>query len=174
MHGSNYLNSDGEAMRYVEGSNQIIPGLESRMKGLKKGDKKEITVPAAEAYGQREEKLVIEVPLDQFPANQKVTVGLEVEIEVAENYFHPFTVTKLSKSSATLDGNHELAGMDLFFSVEVKEAREARERARREHEAELKRKVEAQRRLQTIRTLQELIQKNQISKEELEQLLKSS
>jgi len=57
---------------------------------------------------------------------------------------------------------------------QVKEAREARERARREHEAELKRKVEAQRRLQTIRTLQELIQKNQISKEELEQLLKSS
>ena len=128
--------SDGEAMRYVEGSNQIIPGLESRMKGLKKGDKKEITVPAAEAYGQREEKLVIEVPLDQFPPNQKVTVGLEVEIEVAENYFHPFTVTKLSKASATLDGNHELAGMDLFFSVEIKEAREATAAEIAESEAE--------------------------------------
>jgi FKBP-type peptidyl-prolyl cis-trans isomerase SlyD len=116
---------DGEPMRYVEGSNQIIPGLESRMKPLKKGDKSEITVPAAEAYGAREEKLVIEVPLDQFPANQKVTVGLEVEIEVAEDYFHPFTVTQLGKSHATLDGNHELAGVDLYFSVEVKEAREA-------------------------------------------------
>ncbi|NBX68447.1 MAG: peptidylprolyl isomerase [Proteobacteria bacterium] len=115
----------GEPMRYVEGSNQIIPGLESRMKTLKKGDKKEITVPAVEAYGTREDKLVIEVPLDQFPANQKVTVGLEVEIEISQNYFHPFTVTQVNKSHATLDGNHELAGEDLFFSVEVKEAREA-------------------------------------------------
>lgn len=128
--------ANGEAMSYIEGSNQIIPGLESRMKTLKKGDKKEITVPAAEAYGAREEKLVIEVPLDQFPPAQKVTVGLEVEIEVAENYFHPFTVTKLSKASATLDGNHELAGMDLFFTVEVKEAREATAAEIAESEAE--------------------------------------
>lgn len=117
----------GEPMRYVEGSNQIIPGLEARLKNLKKGDKQEITVPAVEAYGAREEKLVIEVPLDQFPANQKVTVGLEVEIEVSQNYFHPFTVTQVNKSHATLDGNHELAGQDLFFTVEVKEAREATE-----------------------------------------------
>lgn len=115
----------GEPMRYVEGSNQIIPGLESRLKTLKKGDKKEIKVPASEAYGEREEKLVIEVPLDQFPPNQKVTVGLEVEIEVSENYFHPFTVTELNKNHAVLDGNHELAGVDLYFSVEVNEAREA-------------------------------------------------
>lgn len=121
----NSKEDNGEPMRYVEGSKQIIPGLESRLKDLKKGDKKEIKVPASEAYGEREDKLVIEVPLDQFPANQKVTVGLAVEIEVAENYYHAFTVTKVAGTVATLDGNHELAGEDLFFSVEVREAREA-------------------------------------------------
>ncbi len=121
----NSREADGEPMRYIEGSNQIIPGLESRMKGVKKGDKKEINVPAAEAYGAREANLVIEVPLDQFPENQKVAVGLEVEIEISEGYYHPFTVIKLADNHATLDGNHELSGMDLFFSVEVKEAREA-------------------------------------------------
>ena len=115
----------GEPMRYVEGAGQIIPGLESRMKGLNKGDKKEIEVPFIEAYGPREDKLVIEVPLLQFPPDQKVAVGLEVEIEVAEGYFHSFTVTKLGITHATLDGNHELSGEDLYFSVEVKEAREA-------------------------------------------------
>jgi FKBP-type peptidyl-prolyl cis-trans isomerase SlyD len=132
----NSKDADGEPMRYIEGSSQIIPGLESRMKNLKKGDKKEITVPAAEAYGEREAKLVIEVPLDQFPKNQKVTVGLQVEIEVAENYYHPFTVTKMGQSHATLDGNHELAGEDLHFSVEVKEAREATAAEIAESEAE--------------------------------------
>jgi FKBP-type peptidyl-prolyl cis-trans isomerase SlyD len=59
-----------------------------------------------------------------------------VEIEVAENYFHPFTVTQLGKTSATLDGNHRLAGVDLYFSVEVKEAREATEAEIAESETE--------------------------------------
>ena len=112
-------------MRYIEGAQQIIPGLEERLKGVKKGDKREVVVPAAEAYGVREEKLVIKVPLDQFPKNQKVTVGFQVEIEVSEEYYHPFTVTEMNGNEATLDGNHELAGEDLYFSVVVKEAREA-------------------------------------------------
>jgi FKBP-type peptidyl-prolyl cis-trans isomerase SlyD len=49
--GNTIDSSEGNApLMYMEGAGQIIPGLEDRMKDLKKGEKKKIQVPAAEAY----------------------------------------------------------------------------------------------------------------------------
>jgi FKBP-type peptidyl-prolyl cis-trans isomerase SlyD len=116
---------DGDPMTYVEGASQIIPGLESGIQGLKTGDKKKIMVPAEDAYGARDERLVMEVPLTELPQKEKIKVGTQFDVELQDDTSHVFQVTKITSTHATLDGNHPLAGEDLFFDVEVKEARKA-------------------------------------------------
>ena len=116
--------SEGHApLTFMEGAGQIIPGLEQILLGLKVGDKKHANIPAAEAYGQRDESLIMTVGRDQMP-KQAIHIG---------DRFHggqtpdapAFVVTGISDSEVDLDGNHPLAGQDLIFDVEVSESREA-------------------------------------------------
>ena len=65
---------DGEPLSYLEGVGQIIPGLESAVQGMKKGEKKLVHVKAAEAYGEHEKDLIVKVPHDQLP-KKDVEVG---------------------------------------------------------------------------------------------------
>jgi FKBP-type peptidyl-prolyl cis-trans isomerase SlyD len=111
-----------EPMTYMEGAQQIIPGLEKQMQPLKAGDKKKVQVPAAEAYGPRDERFVMNVPLDRLPKTLKI--GQQFTI-TADGNSPPFTVTAVTATHATLDGNHPLAGVDLSFNVEIVEVREA-------------------------------------------------
>lgn len=112
-----------EPLSYLEGVGQIIPGLEKEIEKLQVKDKKKINVPAAEAYGLREEKYIVSVPRDKFPAGD-IHVGDQFQPGEDPNA-HPFTVTEITSSHVTLDANHPLAGVDLVFDVEVVNIREA-------------------------------------------------
>jgi FKBP-type peptidyl-prolyl cis-trans isomerase SlyD len=112
-----------EALSYMEGSGQIIPGLEKQLTGLKKGDKKKVSVPALEAYGLWDDKKIITVSRDELPTKD-VKVG--DRFSGGEDAHAPvFVVTQLTKDNVTLDGNHPLAGVDLTFDVELTEVRDA-------------------------------------------------
>jgi len=110
-------------MTFIEGKGQIIPGLESALTALRVGDKKRIEVPAADAYGLRDESLVFEVARDRFPTAD-VQVGDRFRTHVSPV---PLVVTKVTDSHVTLDANHPLAGMDLTFDVEITGVRPATE-----------------------------------------------
>jgi FKBP-type peptidyl-prolyl cis-trans isomerase SlyD len=113
-----------EPMSYLEGVGQIIPGLESAMEGMKKGDKKSIAVKAADAYGEFEQELIVEVPRAQLP-KKDVVVGDQFHADSGNGHVQVVTVTKVSDEMVTVDGNHPLAGQDLNFDVEVMDVREA-------------------------------------------------
>jgi len=115
--------SGREALAYMEGVGQIIPGLERQLAVMKKGDKKKLHVPAAEAYGMRDQQMVITVRRDELPAKE-VKVGDRFN-GGPEPHAPIFVVTQLTQEEATLDGNHSLAGMDLTFDVELTDVREA-------------------------------------------------
>ena len=66
----------------------------------------------------------MQVPLADLP-NKKVEEGQEYHVALDDDSTHVFRVTGVSKTHATLDGNHPLASEDLHFAVEVKEARPA-------------------------------------------------
>lgn len=112
-----------EVFSFMEGAGQIIPGLERQLAALGKGDKKKIEVPAAEGYGVRDEKRVIRIPREQLPVPD-VHIGDRFN-SGPEPHAPVFVVTALTASEATLDGNHELAGVDLTFDVEMMDVREA-------------------------------------------------
>jgi FKBP-type peptidyl-prolyl cis-trans isomerase SlyD len=109
---------------FLEDQHQIIPGLEKELKKLNKGDKKVIEVKAPEAYGEIRTDLVMTVKKDQFPAGREVQVGDRFQVNN-----HPdnpvFEVMKIEGNDIVIDGNHPLAGKDLFFNVEITEMRSA-------------------------------------------------
>jgi FKBP-type peptidyl-prolyl cis-trans isomerase SlyD len=113
-----------EPLSYLEGVGQIIPGLESAIQGLKKGDKKSVAVKAEEAYGEYEQELVVQVPREQIP-KKDVEVGDRFHADSGQGHSQVVVVTAVSDTHVTVDGNHPLAGQDLHFDVEIAEIREA-------------------------------------------------
>ncbi len=113
-----------EPLMFLEGSGQIIPGLEEAIKALKTGDKKTITVPAAEAYGEVEPEMVVEVPKEKLP-KKDVAVGDQFHADAGDGHAQVVHVTKVTETHVTIDGNHPLAGQDLTFEVEIDSTREA-------------------------------------------------
>ncbi len=110
-----------EPLSFMEGAGQIIPGLENEILKLSSGDKKKITVPSADAYGERSESLCVKVAKEKLPT-QEVKVG-DMFRGGPEPHSPIFTVTAISDAEVTLDGNHPLAGVDLTFDVEITEVR---------------------------------------------------
>ncbi len=110
-------------LAFIEGSGQIIPGLEKELVTLSIGSKKQIKVSAADAYGLKDEELVIKVPKASLPVPQ-VKVGDRFR-GGADDHSPVFVVIDIKEDEITLDGNHPLAGQDLTFAVEMKEIREA-------------------------------------------------
>jgi FKBP-type peptidyl-prolyl cis-trans isomerase SlyD len=112
-------------LSFLEGANQIIPGLEKALQALSKGEKKKIEVPAADAYGLRDERFVLTIPRERFKG-EKIQVGDEVASSEDPNAM-PFKVVGLTDTQITLDANHPLAGVDLTFDVEIVDIRSATE-----------------------------------------------
>ena len=114
-----------EPLSYLHGHENIIPGLEKALEGKNEGDSLKVCVPAAEAYGERDEQLVINVPLDRFQSGDKVEEGMQFEAETPDGDSRIVTVTKIAEGMATVDANHPLAGVDLNFDIKVVSVRAA-------------------------------------------------
>jgi FKBP-type peptidyl-prolyl cis-trans isomerase SlyD len=115
-----------EPLQFLEGAGNIIPGLESEVSKMATGEKKNVKVDAKNAYGEKREDMVIEVPRTQFPPDVKLKVGDRFR-GGAEAHAPIFTVMAVADDKIKLDGNHPLAGKDLTFEVEVTEIRAATE-----------------------------------------------
>ena len=116
--------SEGSSpLSFIEDTGHLIRGLETELQKLKVGDKKRVAVKAKDAYGIRDEKKVVEVARNKMP-NQQLKLGDKFR-GGKDDHSPILTVTKLTDSSVTLDGNHELAGVDLTFDVEITGIRDA-------------------------------------------------
>lgn len=113
-----------QPLSYLEGVGQIIPGLESALQGLKKGDKKSVAVKAADAYGEHDPEAVVQVPRAQIP-KKDVQVGDQFHADSGHGQVAVVVVTGVTDTHVTVDGNHPLAGQDLNFDVEITDVREA-------------------------------------------------
>jgi FKBP-type peptidyl-prolyl cis-trans isomerase SlyD len=125
---SQILDATGiEPFSYLHGHRNIISGLEKALDGRNRGDTFTIHIPAAEAYGERSEKLVTTVPLDRFSGVDTVQAGMQFHAETPSGDIQLVTVTAVEDDTVTIDGNHPMAGLDLNFDVSVVDVREASE-----------------------------------------------
>ena len=114
-----------DPLEYIHGNNMIIPGLEARLEGTEAGDKFTVTVPAKDAYGEYDERLLLEVPRTQFEYDGDIEIGMPFQARSPNGGMMIVHVVNVTPENVTIDGNHELAGKDLTFDVEVVNVREA-------------------------------------------------
>ena len=117
---------DKEPMTYLHGANNIIPGLEKAMVGKSAGDKFQITVEPAEAYGERKEANIQRISAKHFKNLRKLAPGQVVGLQTKQGPVQ-VTVVKVGRFNVDVDANHPLAGQALTFDVEVTGVRDASE-----------------------------------------------
>ena len=114
-----------EPLQYLHGFDEIAEGLEKVLEGKEKGFKTKVSLKAADAYGERDAEMVIEVPRTDLP--EDVEAGEEIWSDDEDGEPQGFTVVKLTDETATLDANHPYAGKDITFDVELLDVRAATE-----------------------------------------------
>jgi peptidylprolyl isomerase len=120
--GTQFDSSAGrEPIEFTLGEQSVIAGFETGVKGMQVGEQKTIHIPAEEAYGQRNEALVEEIPRQHFPQDMELQVGMQLQAQSPNGEHFNVVVTALSETTATLDGNHPLAGEALNFDLELVE-----------------------------------------------------
>jgi peptidylprolyl isomerase len=103
------------------GSGDTIPGFESALVGMEPGDTRTVTVPAAEAYGDRDEERIIDVRRAALPDDIELQVGQMLDMMTGEGGRVLVTVAAFDEETVSLDANHPLAGHDLTFELELVE-----------------------------------------------------
>lgn len=113
-----------QPLAYLHGHGNIIPGLEKALLDHEVGDSLKVTVEPAEAYGERQEALVQQVPRDAFGEGVELAPGMQFQAQT-EAGPHTFVIAAVEGDDITIDANHPLADKQLHFDVEITEVRAA-------------------------------------------------
>ncbi len=120
--GSQFDSSAGrDPLEFEMGAGMVIPGFEKGVAGMEVGEKKTIHIPAAEAYGERREEMVMQFERSQLPEDLKPEVGMGLQMQGPQGQPVPVTVTAVDDEHITIDANHQLAGQNLNFELELVE-----------------------------------------------------
>ncbi|MCB1189351.1 MAG: peptidylprolyl isomerase [Leptospiraceae bacterium] len=118
--------SEGESLSYIQGTGNIIIGLENEMQGRQSGDQFKVSIPAKDGYGEYKEELVQKVPKQYFDENLTIAPGMQFQTQ-NDGQLQILTVLEVENENVIMDGNHPLAGFDLNFDVKITEVRSATE-----------------------------------------------
>jgi FKBP-type peptidyl-prolyl cis-trans isomerase SlyD len=109
-----------EPLEFMFGAGHIIPGLESRIAELDAGESAEVTVPAAEAYGEYNEEAMQVVPKAQLQGiEEEITAGMPLQGQGPDGNPIQVVVKEVRDEEVVVDFNHPLAGRDLTFAIKV-------------------------------------------------------
>ncbi len=118
--GTTFDSSSGrEPLEFKVGSGQVIKGFDDGVTGMTVGEKKTVTIPVNDAYGPKDESMVIEFPKENFPPDLKPEEGMQLNMTNGSGQVIPVVITALGDKTVTLDANHPLAGKDLIFDLEL-------------------------------------------------------
>ncbi len=118
--GETFDSSEGrEPLEFEVGSGMVIKGFDDGVTGMVVGEKKTITIPVENAYGAKNEGMLIDMPKDRFPEDMELEVGMPLVMSDPNGQQFQVVVAEIKEDSVTLDGNHPLAGKDLVFDLEL-------------------------------------------------------
>lgn len=116
--GTVFDSSEGrDPLAFTLGGGQVIPGFEEAVLGMAVGENKSVNIPAAKAYGQRNEEMIIEAPRDQVPAEITPEVGQQLQMGGPNGEVVVVVITEINDTHIKLDANPPLAGKDLNFDI---------------------------------------------------------
>jgi len=108
-----------EPFEFVVGDDDVIAGVSKGVVGMAVGDKKTLTIGPAEGFGDPDPKMLLPVAASQLPEG----VGVGDTLTDDQEPPHHWRVHEITGDTATLDGNHPLAGQTLTFDIEVLDIR---------------------------------------------------
>jgi peptidylprolyl isomerase len=110
-----------EPLEFAVGSGQVIQGFEEGVVGMKVGESKVVHIPVEKAYGERNDEMVIQAPIEQVPPDLNPELGMRLEMGGAKGEILRVVVTEITDTHITLDANPPLAGKALTFEIELVE-----------------------------------------------------
>ncbi|MCM1322358.1 MAG: peptidylprolyl isomerase [Bacteroides sp.] len=111
---------------YIHGQNSLIPALEKELDGKQDGESFSVTLTPKDAYGERSQELIAEVPKSHFPADAEIEAGMQFEAE-NDAGSQLVTIAEVKDATVIVDANHPLAGKTLTFDIKISGIRDATE-----------------------------------------------
>ncbi|ATG72502.1 peptidylprolyl isomerase [Zobellella denitrificans] len=119
-------NAGQSPLAYLHGHRNMMAGVEKALAGREAGERFSVTLPAAEAYGERKDGLTQRVPVKHLTGAARWRPGMTAVVHTDQGH-RQVTVLKVGKFMAEVDLNHPLAGRTLTFELEVVAVRPASE-----------------------------------------------
>ena len=113
----------GEPLEFVCGAGMMIKGFDAAVADMDVGQIVDIHLMPAEAYGEVDPAAIFTVETARLPGAEELTVGQRVYLQ--DQYGRPIPVTVAAKdeNTITFDANHEMAGKELNFRIELVEVK---------------------------------------------------
>mgnify|MGYP003147923453 CR=1 FL=1 len=118
--GTVFDSSDGrEPLEFTVGGGKVIVGFDYGVRGMTEGEEKTVRIPADQAYGERDDERIMQIPRGQVPDEITPEIGMHLQIGLPTGGAIPATIVSMDETSITLDANHALAGKALTFDLEL-------------------------------------------------------
>ena len=113
----------GEPLEFVCGAGQMIRGFDAAVADMEVGQIVDVHLMPEEAYGMPDPNAVFTVEIAQLPGSEDLEIGQQVYL--SNQYGQPFPVKVAAKEETTItfDANHEMAGKELNFRIELVEVK---------------------------------------------------
>ena len=114
----------GEPLEFVCGAGMMIPGFDQAVANMEVGETVDVHLMPFEAYGEVDPAMILSVAYEQMPGSEKLSVGQRVTLQGPQGQLVPVRVTEMTDKTITFDANHEMAGKELNFRIELVEVLE--------------------------------------------------
>ena len=111
----------GEPLEFICGAGMMIRGFDQAVADMEIGQTVDIHLMPEEAYGMPDPNQIVTIEIGQLPGSEDLSVGQRVFLRSVTGQPFPVTVTAKDEATITLDANHEMAGKELNFRIELVE-----------------------------------------------------
>ena len=111
----------GEPLAFVCGAGMMIKGFDKAVADMEVGQIVDVHLMPEEAYGPSDPEAIITIEIAQLPGSENLEEGQRVYLRNIMGQPFPVTVTAKDDVHITLDANHEMAGKELNFRIELLE-----------------------------------------------------
>ena len=116
----------GEPLEFLCGAGMMIPGFDEAVEQMDVGQIIDVHLMPEQAYGPKDPKAILVAEISNLPGSEDLNVGEQVYLGTPDGQSVPVRVIAKDDTNITLDLNHEMAGKELNFQIELVEVKEQR------------------------------------------------
>ncbi len=119
--GTEAFDTGDEPLTCTLGDGTLLPGLELALYGLRPGEEQTLTLTPEQAWGERRQELIKEMPRSDFPADSELEAGQILAFSLPDGEETMGTVLAVEDDRVLVDFNHPLSGQEVVFQAKMLE-----------------------------------------------------